>query len=285
MEKNSRLVILGGGFISNAVKNFFIKKKKSVILIQKKKIDLSKFTEVRKLIKIIKKNDTIFFSAARAPVKNKVMFDYNLKIVNNFLKIIPKIIFKKMVYLSSDAVYSDTKKKINENSKTIPNSLHGMMHLKRENIFKKIIKEKKNLLIIRPTLVYGPSDPHNGYGPNKFIREAKKNGIISLFGKGEEKRDHIYINDLVKIIFKLVTSNTHGIFNLCTGKVVTFNNIAKKIKKSFAKKILYNFIPRRLPMPHKGYRSFDINKLKKNIIELKFVKFDHKFISKIKKEY
>ena len=285
MEKNSRLVILGGGFISNAVKKFFIKKKKSVILIQKKKIDLSKFTEVRKLIKIIKKNDTIFFSAARAPVKNKVMFDYNLKIVNNFLKIIPKIIFKKMVYLSSDAVYSDTKKKINENSKTIPNSLHGMMHLKSENIFKKIIKEKKNLLIIRPTLVYGPSDPHNGYGPNKFIREAKKNGIISLFGKGEEKRDHIYINDLVKIIFKLVTSNTHGIFNLCTGKVVTFNNIAKKIKKSFAKKILYNFIPRRLPMPHKGYRSFDINKLKKNIIELKFVKFDHKFISKIKKEY
>lgn len=213
------------------------------------------------------------------------MFDYNLKIANNFLKIIPKIIFKKMVYLSSDAVYSDTKKKINENSKTIPNSLHGMMHLKRENIFKKIIKEKKNLLIIRPTLVYGPGDPHNGYGPNKFIREAKKNGMISLFGKGEEKRDHIYINDLVKIIFKLVTLNTYGIFNLCTGKVLTFNNIAKKIKKSFAKKILYNFIPRRLPMPHKGYRSFDINKLKKNIIELKFVKFDHKFISKIKKEY
>lgn len=285
MEKNSRLVILGGGFISNAIKKFFIEKKKSVILIQKKKIDLSKFTEVRKLIKIIKKNDTIFFSAARAPVKNKEMFDYNLKIANNFLKIIPKIIFKKMVYLSSDAVYSDTKKKINENSKTIPNSLHGMMHLKRENIFKKIIKEKKNLLIIRPTLVYGPGDPHNGYGPNKFIREAKKNGMISLFGKGEEKRDHIYINDLVKIIFKLVTLNTYGIFNLCTGKVLTFNNIAKKIKKSFAKKILYNFIPRRLPMPHKGYRSFDINKLKKNIIELKFVKFDHKFISKIKKEY
>lgn len=30
MEKNSRLVILGGGFISNAIKKFFIEKKKKV---------------------------------------------------------------------------------------------------------------------------------------------------------------------------------------------------------------------------------------------------------------
>lgn len=285
MEKSNRIIILGGGFISTSVKKFFGKKNKNVILIQKKKIDLSKFIEVRKLIRIIKKNDIIFFSAAHAPVKNKKMFDYNIKIAKNLIKIIPKINFKKMIYLSSDAVYSDTKKKITESSSTKPNSLHGLMHLKRENMLKKIIKEKKNLLIIRPTLVYGPKDPHNGYGPNKFIREAKEKSRISLFGKGEERRDHIYINDLTKIIFKLIILNSHGVFNACTGKLISFNSISKIIKKSFNKEIVLNYVRRNSPMPHKGYRAFDIKKLKKYIKGLKFIKFNRVLISQIEKEY
>ena len=79
-----------------------------------------------------------------------------------------------------------------------------MMHLKRENIFKKI---GKKLTIIRPTLVYGPNDPHNGYGPNKFIRDAKKGNCINLFGKGEERRDHIFINDLTFMVYQIINKN------------------------------------------------------------------------------
>ena len=39
----------------------------------------------------------------------------------------------------------------------------------RENILKLL---NIKLCIVRPTLVYGANDPHNGYGPNKFIRLA-----------------------------------------------------------------------------------------------------------------
>ena len=65
-----------------------------------------------------------------------------------------------------------TQKKITENSLIAPNSLHGQMHLIRENYLTDIFQEK--MCIIRPTLVFGPNDPHNGYGPNKFIRDIKK---------------------------------------------------------------------------------------------------------------
>ena len=73
-------------------------------------------------------------------------------------------------------------------------SLHGLMHLVREKILLNIAKN--NLCILRPTLIYGEKDPHNGYGPNQFVRRAMKNFSIELFGKGEEKRDHIWVNDL-----------------------------------------------------------------------------------------
>ena len=46
MKNKNRLIILGGGFISTSFKNFLNKKNKKVLLIRKKKIDLSKFTAI-----------------------------------------------------------------------------------------------------------------------------------------------------------------------------------------------------------------------------------------------
>ena len=95
---------------------------------------------------------------------------------------------KYLLYVSSDAGYSDSKVPIDEKSKTEPENLHGFMHLMRENILRLLgIK----MCIVRPTLVYGSNDPHDGYGPNKFIRNAQSKKYIKLFGKGEERRDHI----------------------------------------------------------------------------------------------
>ena len=45
------------------------------------------------------------------------MFEYNLKILNNFCEILSEKKINHLIYISSDAVYEDTKNKINENSK------------------------------------------------------------------------------------------------------------------------------------------------------------------------
>ncbi len=168
---------------------------------------------------------------------------------------------KKFVYLSSDAVYADTKKKISEKSTLAPNSLHGQMHLIRENYLSEIFKEK--MCIVRPTLVFGPDDPHNGYGPNKFIRDIKNKNIINLFGKGEERRDHIFIKDLSYFISKLITNDFYGDINLATGQVYSFYNIAKKLVSLNRKNSKIKFVKRNGPMPHLGLRSFNVSKLKK----------------------
>jgi UDP-glucose 4-epimerase len=283
MKKNNRLVILGGGFISSSIKKFLLKKGKNVILIRKKKIDLSIISQVKNLRDIIKKDDMVFVAAALAPVKNKKMYDYNIKIAKNISKIFEKIKFRKFIYLSSDAVYSDVSYKISETSKTFPKSIHGQMHLRREKIFKKLTNDE--LITIRPTLVYGPKDPHNGYGPNKFIRSSKKNFLINLFGKGEELRDHIYIDDLVKIIEKIIYGNFRGIFNIASGKTISFFQIANVIKNSSSKRINLSFNQRKGPIPHKGYRAFNIYKLKKNFKNLDIKKITKPFFKKLIKDY
>jgi UDP-glucose 4-epimerase len=267
MKKN-RIIILGsGGFISQAVENILKLKYKKYIALPRKKIDLTKISDLKKLKKIINNKDIIFFVAARAPVKNLKMFEYNIQMMINFCKTFSDTDINKIIYISSDAVYSDSKKKLKESDLKEPNNWHGLMHIVRENILKNNFSYQK-LLILRPTLVYGKNDPHNGYGPNKFNRDSKLNKKILIFGKGEELRDHIWINDLSQIIFKLVTSKNYGEFNLSTGKLISFSSIAETINKDRIFEIIY--LKRQGKMPHNGYRPISNHKIKKLFPSFKF---------------
>ena len=279
--KKKRVVILGSnGFVASHVSNI-LKQQKSVVCIElsKKFLDLSKNSSSKKLKKIVRNDDCIFFAAARAPVKNMEMLIYNLLFLENFFKGIEGKKIKKFLYLSSDAVYHDTKKKISEITPTNPTSLHGYMHLLRENYFKDYFNDK--LCILRPTLIYGDKDPHNGYGPNKFVRDIKNNSNIHLFGKGEEKRDHIYVEDVAKIISELCINNLNGTFNIATGKIYSFYKISKTIEIISGKKNKIKFLKRRGPMPHLGHREFNTRKLKKFFSHIK----TKDLIKNLKKQY
>ena len=106
--------------------------------------------------------------SAEAPVKNHKTLLNNIEIMNSIIDGVNPNIISQIIYISSDAVYSDSKSKLSEKSLTLPSNFHGMMHIIREKILKKIFKEK--LLILRPTMIYGKFDTHDGYGPNQFLK-------------------------------------------------------------------------------------------------------------------
>jgi len=262
--KNQRIIILGSNsFIAKETINKLEGEKIDLVKISRKNINLENNDSIKKLKKIYKKNDKIIFVAAKAPVKNIKMLSENLKICENVLKSLEGVNFNQLLYVSSDAVYSDSKSKITEESLTVPDSYHGFMHLMRERMLSTFTKK---LTIIRPTLVFGNKDPHNGYGPNMFIRNAQSNYNIRLFGKGEERRDHIYVKDVANIIFACLKKNKFGIFNAVSGSVISFYKISQLIKKKYNVKV--EFTKRKGPMPHNGYRAFD-NKKIQNVLGFK----------------
>ena len=91
------------------------------------------------------------------------------------------------------------------------------MHLTREKMLTEKFKGK--ICVVRPTLIYGLGDPHNGYGPNQFNNLINSKKDINLFGKGEELRDHIHIDDVCNIILDIIIKRGVGILNLVSGKV------------------------------------------------------------------
>ena len=151
-------------------------------------------------------------------------------------------------------MYRDSDKPIDEYSCAEPASIHGAMHLAREVALKSELDLP--LAIIRPTLVYGLKDPHNGYGPNSFRRIAIKNEDITLFGEGEELRDHVYVNDIAQLVYLVACHKSIGIANAVSGEVVSFRQLAEFISRHNKSVGAVKTTIRSGKMPHNGYREF-----------------------------
>ena len=262
-----RIIILGSsGIISKNLQKILRKNKIKFVVYGKKEINLINKKSIHILQKKIKTNDIIVFISAEAPAKNFKMFRNNIEMCENFCEAMIDKKISNIIYISSDAVYFDSFKRLNENSETSSTSIHGMMHLTRELILKIYFK---NLCIIRPTLVYGPGDTHKGYGPNMFLDLSKKNKNIVLFGKGEELRDHVYIDDLINILYECIIYNKKGIFNIASGKINSFKKIAETIVHLSKSKSKILITKRVGLMPHNGYRAFNVSWIKKNFEKIK----------------
>lgn len=285
MKKYNLIIVGSKSFIVKSFINKINKKQFNIKNFCRPKYDLLNKNTIKSFFQSLNDDkNIIFFAAAVAPCKNYDQFYENLQILDNFCFFLKDKNFEHFYYLSSDAVYSDSKKKINEKSSKQPKNIHGLMHLIREKIIYSKFPKKCNFL--RPTLVYGYGDKHNGYGPNLFINNVKKNKNIELFGRGEELRDHIYNKDLGTLISLIINNNIKDDFNLVSGNEKTFFYLAKKINKSVncRKKII--FLERQQPMPHKGYRVFDNSKIFKYFPRFKFTKVDQSisdYINFIKK--
>ena len=186
--------------------------------------------------------------------------------VKNLKNALQKKIFSHLIYISSDAVYKDSMEKITEMNCAEPSSEHGLMHLCREKILNNFTD---NLTIIRPTLIYGLNDPHNGYGPNQFLRKIKLNENIKIFGKGEELRDHISIESVSLIIKKVILRKSIGIINAVSGEGVSSKEIADLMINITNKNLKIIEQDRNGPMPHNGYRLFNNSILKSSFGNLK----------------
>jgi nucleoside-diphosphate-sugar epimerase len=144
---------------------------------------------------------------------------------------------------------------LTENSALAPGSYHGVMHLAREIMFEAEVKAP--LAILRPTLIYGARDPHNGYGPNQFRRKANSGQPIVLFGEGEERRDHVAVSDVAEIALRVLLHKSTGSLNVATGVVSSFHQVATTAVELSRKGVTVTGSPRKGPMPHNGYRAFD----------------------------
>ncbi len=267
METNvSRIVVIGSrGFVGSSLLNGLSKNglnKQSIEIrgVPSSEVDLTQSPSQTVLKNILKDDDTVVFVSALTPDKGRdfATLGQNINMLINFEKAIEEINLSHLVYISSDAVYDDSAALINEATPCGPNSFHGAMHVAREIQLRNLSKSKNfKLAILRPTAIYGKGDTHRGYGPNLFVQNVKEQKLITLFGNGEEKRDHLHIQDFVKVICHTIFNQHDGVLNVASGATQSFRRVAEQVL-AITKTGQITPTPRKNPITHRG---FDLTKL------------------------
>jgi len=254
--KPRRVVLLGaGGFIAGAVARALSAEGVVLLPLGRPAFDLLQPEAAEGLAALLRPDDVLVFASAKAPVKSVGMLRENIVMAEAVCAALKARPVAHVVYISSDAVYKDSPGPLSESSCAEPASLHGAMHLAREVALS--AEYGGPLAIVRPTLVYGLDDPHNGYGPNRFRRLAAQGKDIVLFGEGEERRDHVDVEDLATLVTLIIKNRTTGIANAVSGHVVSFRELAEFAASEFTPRAAVKGSPRSAPMPHDGYRPFE----------------------------
>jgi nucleoside-diphosphate-sugar epimerase len=253
----ARTVVLGaGGFIGGAIARKVGELGGTIEGFGRKELDLLDARAAEKLAAMLRADDALVIVSAHAPCKTPAMMAENIRMMAAVCDALERRPVAHVVYISSDAVYADSARPLTESSPAAPGSLHGAMHLAREQMLL-TTAQGCPVAILRPTLVYGAGDPHNGYGPNRFRRQANRGEPIVLFGEGEERRDHVDVDDVAEIVGRVLAHRSAGVLNIASGTVASFRSLAEKAVALSPRNVPINCAPRNGPMPHNGYRPFD----------------------------
>ncbi len=152
-----------------------------------------------------------------------------------------------LIYASSAATYGLGEHGFSDDHKLIdklkPLNLYGQS----KNEFDKWVLRQKTSPPYWAGLkffnVYGPNEYHKGRMASVIYHawcQVMKTGKIKLFrshnpayGDGEQKRDFIYVKDVLDVIYFLMNRRKYpGIFNLGTGRARTFLELAENIFKA-----------------------------------------------------
>ena len=234
-----KLVIVGHtGFIGkNIYQNLINNSKYEIVGISTNQVNLLDNNSSHILSEIIPSNSVVIMCVGikKQLGDNLEIFRDNLSIIKNFSEAIIKSKPAKILFISSTSVYGEDvvyDHSISEETPVQPRTYYGIAKYTAERILKKVCRDNQlHLMILRPPLVYGKDDVSMGYGPTGFTYKYVNGEKIILWGNGSEYREFIYIDDVGKIICRLINNNFSGTLNLVSGKSYTYEDVLNKLKK------------------------------------------------------
>ena len=246
--------------------------------------DIQDFLNIDEFINLIRNNEidgtkirAIFHQGA---CSNTMEWDADFLYKNNLLYSkellnLSQKTKKPLIYASSASVYGAGKIFEESVENEDPINLYAYSKFKFDQLVRQeLIKSETQIVGLRYFNVYGPQEQHKGTMASVAFHlhnQLKDNEEIKLFegsdgyDDGEQRRDFIYVEDVVKVnLWFLENQKVSGIFNVGTGKSQTFNEVAHSvINWNKRGKINYVPFPEKLKGAYQSYTQANISKLRK----------------------
>ena len=262
-----RLLITGGlGFIGSHLVESLSKKNYEILILTKslskksnlpilnknikvKKINITNFNKVGKIIETFKPNMIIHLAGNTSHLKSFEEplqdVDSNTKSTLFMLEKIRQLKIPCRFILGSTFIVIGKPKKlpVTEKSSCNPTTIYGTNRLASEHLCK-IYHELYgiNTNIFRITNSYGPREQiiPNKNAVNFLIHKAFMKEKISIYNKGEFFRDLIFVDDVISGIAAIINKGKSGeLYWISSGKKLWFKNFAKLLNKYTQCKVDY----------------------------------------------
>jgi len=142
------------------------------------------------------------------------------------------IVIRKKGISSSDIIHV---------SSSVVNSMADDYYVRSKKIQENLVKKfSKNILILRPTLMFGLFDRKHLGWLSRFMRKFP---IFPIPGNGQYIRQPLFVEDFVKILASTLFIKKKGILDISGKEQITYISIIKEIKKIQKSKTLIIKIP------------------------------------------
>jgi ADP-L-glycero-D-manno-heptose 6-epimerase len=126
-----------------------------------------------------------------------------------------------------------------------------------DNLACRATREAKEWVIIglRYFNVYGPREAHKGVPASMVYhlsRQMKAGQRPRIFKQGEQKRDFVYVKDIVEGSIRALEAKQSGIYNLGSGQARSFNELVDVLNRSLGTDLKADYFEN----PHAHYQNF-----------------------------
>lgn len=184
----------------------------------------------------------------------------------------------RFIYASSAATYGDGAQGFSDDHEQITRLRPLNMYGYSKHLFDLWLLRQQALdqvVGLKLFNVFGPNEWHKGRMSSQIVRmveQAKQDGEIQLFsstapekfGDGEQRRDFVYVKDVVSLIVAFLKSDVAGLFNVGSGVATTWNELARSVCSALGMppKLRYIHPPQELMGKYQYYTCADISKLR-----------------------
>jgi ADP-L-glycero-D-manno-heptose 6-epimerase len=135
-----------------------------------------------------------------------------------------------MVYASSAGTYGNSAAPNSVGSGEEPENVYGFSKLMMDNLAYRYMKEQPHISIVglRYFNVYGPREVYKGKTASMMLQlglQMLSGKLPKLFKWGEQKRDFVYIEDVVQANILACEPKKSGVYNVGSGEARQFNEV------------------------------------------------------------
>ena len=251
-----RFLITGAaGFLGAPLANSLVAENHSVIglddlstgdpkqLVEAVHLERGDINDRPKLWSMLQGVDCVYHLAARVIVPESVLYPREYNIVNvggtvTLMEAMRDVGVRRVIFISSGTIYGNQRlQPVRESNRPNPRSPYAVSKLAAEYYIRTIgALWGIETACLRVFNAYGPGQRlplTNAPVIPYCLRQALDNGTIVVHGSGEQTRDYVYLDDVVKamVAASSVPDINRMIINVGSGKETSINELVKEVLK------------------------------------------------------